>query len=216
MNNFVVSWSGGKDACHALYLYQKTGNNLVGLITSFDSDLQHSKGHYLNKEILQAQAECINTKFFPFAVIDDYRQAMQNKLQEINNQHSINNVALGDIDLEAHKTWFEETCEQVGIKVVEPLWLMDRITSVKNFINYGFKTIIIAIQEDKIPPSLLGKTLTLDLVQELIDAGIDPSAEGGEFHTLVYDGPIFNKPLNISIKNSVQEKYTTYLQLELN
>lgn len=215
MNNFVVSWSGGKDACHALYLYQKAGNNLIGLVTSFDFDLQHSKGHYLNKDILHTQAECINTKFFPFAVINDYRQSMQDTLNHINKNQPIEKVVLGDIDLEAHKIWFEETCEQVNLKVIEPLWLMDRVTSVKNFINYGFKTMIIAIQNDKVPKSILGKTLTLNLIKELIDAGIDPSAESGEFHTLVYDGPIFKIPLKITPTGSSQLNGSTFLKLGL-
>jgi uncharacterized protein (TIGR00290 family) len=101
----------------------------------------------------------------------------------------------GDIDLEPHLKWIEQVCSTAQIQPYEPLWRMDRPSVVREFLSLGFKARIIAVKQDVMDPSFLGRTLNTKVVSEMEKSGIDSSGEGGEFHTVVTDGPILSSSI---------------------
>ncbi|AMP20063.1 hypothetical protein AZF37_01730 [endosymbiont 'TC1' of Trimyema compressum] len=109
----------------------------------------------------------------------------------------------GDMDLEAHRQWQEMVCEKVGMDALMPLWLKGREANTRQFIDLCFKAIITSIKLDVVDKKYLGEVLTHNIVDRMKLEGIEPSGEGGEFHTAVIAGPLFKKPINITIEDKL-------------
>ncbi|HWR40951.1 MAG TPA: adenosine nucleotide hydrolase, partial [Patescibacteria group bacterium] len=108
-------------------------------------------------------------------------------------------VVFGDIDLEEHGLWEEKVCNNAGLKLSLPLWKNERRELVTEFISLGFKAIIVTINEKMLNPKFLGRVLSMSLLEELEQQGVDLCGENGEFHTAVLDGPIFQRPVTPKI-----------------
>lgn len=98
-----------------------------------------------------------------------------------------------------HRDWAENLCKESGFESKFPLWHQSRISLAREFVNAGFKAKIKIIDTSKLDKKYLGIDFTNELIDEFISIGIDPAGESGEFHTFVYDGPIFKKPLDIKL-----------------
>ena len=83
-----------------------------------------------------------------------------------------------------------------GLKAILPLWNENRLDLVKEFINLGYKAIVVCVNGTFLPQSFCGREFDLSFVSDL-PAGVDACGENGEFHTFVYDGPCFKKPIDI-------------------
>ena len=125
-------------------------------------------------------------------------------------------LVTGDLDMPQHGCWHDRVTQQVGLKLAMPLWLRPHREVVEEFINLGFRSVVVTVNlklgmkvED------LGKILTLEYIQELESRDIDPCGEGGEFHTTVIDGPIFNKAIPVRQCNIVYHEEYAFLPLEL-
>ncbi|MEI0493967.1 hypothetical protein R4J09_00905 [Brachyspira intermedia] len=98
-----------------------------------------------------------------------------------------------------HRDWAENLCKESGFELKFPLWHQSRISLAREFVNTGFKAKIKIIDTSKLDKKYLGLDFTNELIDEFISIGIDPAGESGEFHTFVYDGPIFKKPVDIKL-----------------
>lgn len=196
-HRFAASWSGGKDACMALYLLMQAGHHPEFLLTMMNQDGQSSRAHNLPKWLIEAQADAIGVpNFFKSSAKayykDNYLQAL-----EAMKVHEIDSISFGDIDLQIHRDWQEEQTAVVDVTPLFPLWLLDHRALVDHLIAVGFKSIIMAVNPQKAPETLLGKSLNAETIAELEIQGIDVCAEGGEFHTVMIDGPIFKQPVQL-------------------
>ena len=106
----------------------------------------------------------------------------------------------GDIYLQEYRDWIEKRCAEAGITALLPLWQINTAQLITDFLDAGFKAIIVSLKADIMDKKLLGRQLDSGLVNELRRRDIDPCGEAGEFHTFVYDGPGFQQ--TITIKNS--------------
>ena len=109
----------------------------------------------------------------------------------------------GDIDLEDHRTWEEQVCATAGLAAWLPLWQQPRLDLLSELIDLGFKATIISIKADLLDRSFLGRVIDRTVVQQLLAAGVDPSGEEGEYHTVVTDGPLFKTPVPIRLGEQV-------------
>jgi len=104
----------------------------------------------------------------------------------------------GDIDLEAHREWEEKVCAQVDIKPYLPLWLGDRRELMNEFIEAGFKAVVTVVNPTMMDPKWLGRQINQQFIEDLEkEPQIDLCGENGEYHTLVVDGPMFKKRIQI-------------------
>jgi len=194
---FFCSWSGGKDSCLAFYRAVKAGGIPCSLFTMLDETGQKSRSHALPKKLIQEQAKSIGTKaLFGSASWDQYEMEFLKSLVHF-GKSNIHHGVFGDIDLKEHLQWVQRVCKTVNITPHEPLWKSDRLALLDEFICAGFKTRIIVVNERKMDGRFLGRIIDRKLVAELQKAGIDPSGEEGEYHTVVIDGPIFKKPIKL-------------------
>lgn len=191
------SWSGGKDSCLALYYALQDGALPRCLFTMFSEDGERTRSHGLDHSVVRAQAEALS---LPLVVgrasWNDYESVFLKALRGFKKE-GVSGGVFGDIDLEPHRQWVERVCGEVSITPCLPLWKQGRHELLSAFVGLGFKATIIAVKEEVLSRSFLGRELDGKTVADLERAGIDPSGEEGEYHTVVTDGPIFSKPIFI-------------------
>jgi len=214
-NNFFCSWSGGKDSALSLYKAIQKDLKPKKLLNMMNEKGENSRSHNLPLSILKAQAESLNipltTKRSSW---DDYEEIFINTLKDFKKE-GIDKGVFGDIDLAEHREWEEKVCNKAGLEAVLPLWNQDREALLHEFIDLGFKTMIIVVNEDYLDKKYLGKILDKNLIKEFKEIGIDPSGENGEYHTVVIDGPIFDKKVKIEKKEILNNENYWFQSVEL-
>ncbi|MDC4532139.1 diphthine--ammonia ligase [Acinetobacter baumannii] len=211
----IVSFSGGKDSSLALYHAMQTGN-VIGLIVMLEEQGQRSRSHAMPLDIIRAQAQAIGLPvFMASSSWNDYENKFINLLNEA-KQKGAEVLVTGDLDMPEHGCWHDRVIQTVGLKLGMPLWLRPHREVVEEFIQLGFQSVVVTVNlklgmkvED------LGQVLSLEYIQELENRGIDPCGEGGEFHTTVIDGPIFNKAIPVRKLDIVYHEEYAFLPLEL-
>ncbi|MFW5787117.1 MAG: diphthine--ammonia ligase [Halanaerobiales bacterium] len=212
---FFCSWSGGKDSCLALYYALQNGGEARQLLTMLVNNGERSRSHGLDTKILKKQAKLLKIPLLTINTTwDNYEYNFIEILNEFKN-NEITHGVFGDIDLEEHREWIEKVCDKAGIKPHLPLWQMKREKLLTNFIELGFKTKIVAVKEEDLSADYLNKTLNKNILEEFKKENIDISGENGEYHTVVYDGPIFEKPLELSAGGQYRKKGVCFQNYKL-
>ncbi|KKN60953.1 hypothetical protein LCGC14_0526950 [marine sediment metagenome] len=199
MKKVLFSWSGGKDSALALYEIQKDpAYEVVALLTTVTEDYDRVSMHGFRTELLVAQAASLSLplkqiKISKDATNDDYENRMRESLTQFQND-GVLSVVFGDIFLEDLKKYREDKLAQVDMGAIFPLWKKDTKELANKFINTGFKALITCVDTNVLDARFTGRDYDTDLLNDL-PAGVDPCGENGEFHTFVYDGPIFKEPL---------------------
>ena len=202
MNNALVSWSGGKDSCFAAMKAKEQGFNLKLLLNVLNEEGEISRSHGIPISILQAQAKAANLTLHTFSSSwNEYEEKFIHALKHCKKSHGITHAIFGDIDLDEHKAWEEKVCSIAGLKAIFPLWKEDRKSLVLQMFDSGIEALIVSCNE-KMGSAFLGKTLNRNVIEELEVIGIDPCGEGGEFHTLVVNCPLFTRRFDISIQQT--------------
>jgi len=200
---FAVSYSGGKDGALALYRMIATGHTPVALVTTFNIEQKRSWFHGVQEDLLEAVSASLGIPFISCECTPDgYTKAFEAGLMKA-REMGAKACVFGDIDIEGHKQWDEEQCKNVGLDCILPLWKQNREALVLEMIDTGFRALIKIIQCDKLDESFLGKDLSAPLVERIGLAGADICGENGEYHTFVYDGPIFTHSIPFEIKGIV-------------
>jgi len=201
---FFCSWSGGKDSCLSLYYALKQGGIPKRLITMLIENGERSRSHGLSLNLLKKQSESLDIPLSTYATSwEDYETNFITVLKEI-KESGINIGVFGDIDIEDHKNWVKKVCNKTNMLEYLPLWKKLRRKTVKEFIDYGFKAIIVAVKDDKLlGKELLGRELDKNLIRILEKRGVDPAGENGEYHTLVTGGPIFTNDIEYKLEEKI-------------
>ena len=197
----LSSWSGGKDSCLACFRAMNNGYKIKALLNFISREHKRCCFHGIDAELLKLQARAIGIPLVQketTADMKEYEKEFKEAVAGIKiNDPSIDSMVFGDIYLDEHRGWVERVCGDIGIKAVEPLWNRPAEILVEEFINTGFKTIIVSCQADKFNEDFIGRELDSGLLAELVSKKICPCGENGEFHTFVIDGPIFKERIEI-------------------
>lgn len=214
MKKTYFNWSSGKDSALALYkMLQNKEHNLDLLVTTTNKNFDRVSMHGLRNELLFKQADSIgiklNTIEFPADVtMDLYSEIMKtsmNSLVEKKYTHAV----FGDIFLEDLKAYRDSKLAEVNIKGVYPLWKKDTKTLIKEFLDLGFKAITVCVNAKLLGKEFVGRIIDEKFINDLPE-NVDVCGENGEFHTFVYDGPIFNYPIDFSLGEKVLKTYTLH------
>lgn len=196
--HFFSSWSGGKDSCLALHRMIEAGHTCSSLFTMIDETGEHSRSHGLHPDALRAQAEAMGLPIIlTSATWDGYEVQFKANAAQFREQGIIHGV-FGDIDLEPHREWVERVCGESGLTAHQPLLQGVRRDLVREFVAKGFKAIIVVVDTNRMPVEFLGREIEEKLIGELETIGVDACGENGEFHTFVYDGPLFKRRVDFS------------------
>ena len=213
--NCFVSWSGGKDSCLALFRAMSQGYKPKMLFTMFSIENDVSSAHRLNEDIIKAQVNALDLEStIGRAKFEDYEAVFVKNLESFKSQ-DIQYGIFGDIDLDEHRKWEETVCEKAQMTAVLPLWQEDRKKLVKEFIDLGFKARIVVVNKTMMSPEFLGRDLSHELLEEIEKTGADVCGENGEYHTVVYDGPLFKTPLNLNFSKEVKDIEGKWAKIEV-
>ena len=212
---FIVSYSGGKDSTLALYHAMQVGK-AIGLIVMLEEQGLRSRSHAMSMEIIQAQANALGLPIITTSSSwNDYETEFLKLLADA-KQQGAEVLVTGDLDMPEHGCWHDRITQQAGLKLCMPLWQRPHREVIEEFIQLGFKTMIVTVNLDLgMKVDDLGKVLTLDYIQELENRGIDPCGEGGEFHSTVIDGPLFTAPIAVRKGDILYHENYAFLALEL-
>ena len=203
---FVLSYSGGKDCILAMYRKIKEGWTPVALLTTIKKSSPESWTHGLTFDLLEEVSKSLD---LPIIYVEceasEYEDRFEDKLR-IAKDMGAETVVYGDIDIERHRKWGVDRAKNSGVNYEFPLWQEDREKLVHEFIDSGFKALIKKVNLNYMSSDFLGKTLTKDLIEEIKATGSDACGENGEYHTFVYDGPIFKNKIDINIEDVKREK----------
>ena len=209
---FAASYSGGKDSTLAIYKAIQEGHAPVLLITTFNLDRSHSYSHGIDEIVLNRISASLGIPYILVKTRDaDYKENFENALvyaKSLGAQACV----FGDIDIEGHFDWCNERCGSAGLKHMVPLWGMDRKSVVYEFIDSGFIADISVVNTDYLSEDLLGRRLTKETAGQIAAKGVDICGENGEYHTFVYDGPMFKHPIEFVFgEKIIKDKYAFLL-----
>ena len=212
MKKAYLNWSSGKDAALALYKIQKEADIKVDcLLTSVSSEFNRVSMHGLRSSLLEKQAIAIGIPLQKVVLegtvsMEEYSAIMKRTTQELVNKGYTESV-FGDIFLEDLKEYRDKELAKVGLKGVYPLWKKDTTSLLKELIGAGFKAITVCVNAKLLDASFCGREIDANFFEDL-PANVDPCGENGEFHTFVYDGPIFKNPVLFKKGELVKKDYT--------
>ncbi|MCI0454754.1 MAG: diphthine--ammonia ligase [Candidatus Dadabacteria bacterium] len=195
----LFSWSGGKDSAMALYEIQKNKNyELSALLTTVTEDYDRVSMHGLRRVLLERQADSLGTpleKVFisKGASNEEYESRMKDALLRYKNA-GVQSVVFGDIFLQDLRTYREENLAKIGMKGVFPIWRRNTTELAHTFIDCGFKAVTICVDSNFLDKRFVGRVFDKQFLSELSPT-VDPCGENGEFHSFVYDGPIFREKI---------------------
>jgi len=203
----ILSWSSGKDSAMALYRARVSKQfEVVCLLTTLTDQFRRVSMHGVREELLDRQAEALGITLekvlipypCPNAV---YEEKMRNTLSRW-KEKGVTHVIFGDLFLEDIRKYREANLSQLDLTPVFPVWGTDTSSLAREMLKVGFRAILTCVDPKKIDGKFAGRQFDNSLLEDLPPT-VDPCGENGEFHTFVYDGPIFRESIPVEIGRSV-------------
>jgi diphthine-ammonia ligase len=207
-----TSWSGGKDCCLALNRALAKGLDVCYLANTVTADGKRSCSHGISASVILSQSRALGIPVVQQPTTGDNYRAEFVKMLRAFKQEGIEGGVFGDIDFNAHREWIDAVCAETGITPYLPLWLEDQHKLVEEFIDAGFTAVIVAVKAGLLSREMLGRRIDRDFLASL-GKDITPCGEAGEYHSLVIDGPIFKKRLEITIGQKVTRGDHHFLEI---
>ncbi|MEZ0290153.1 MAG: hypothetical protein ABWJ42_03570 [Sulfolobales archaeon] len=202
----LVSWSSGKDSALAFYMVKHVLKlDVRGFITTIDLSTNTVSGHGISLHILREQIRRIREPLYEIGLPKDlpptriYEEIMIRELSRLKELLKVEGVVFGDIHIEDMIEFKRKLLAKIDLEAVFPLISMSSAEVVNRFIDLGFKALVVAVDSSKLDRSYICRELNHDLVRSL-PRDVDIAGEYGEYHTLVFDGPIFEKPLELVVR----------------
>lgn len=211
MKKAIFCWSGGKDSAMALHRVQEQKEfEIVSLLTTVNKNFGRIVMHGVREELLDAQAASIGLPLKKIYISEGTNNEYENLMggaMESFGKEGVSHVIFGDIFLEDLRAYREKNLEKSGMKGVFPLWKEDTTNLIHEFIAMGFQTITCCVDEKHIGKEFAGKIIDKDFIAAL-PATTDPCGENGEFHTFVFNGPVFRNKIQFTKGEVVRKTYS--------
>ena len=213
----LFCWSGGKDSAMALHAVSQCPDfRVVALLTTVTETYDRISMHGVRRELLVQQAESIGlplreVRIPPQCVNPVYEARMEEALR-IHYAEGVRSVAFGDIFLEDLRAYREKNLARIGMTALFPIWKRNTRELIHSFHAARFRAIVACIDPKVLDRSFAGRELDESLFRDL-PAGVDPCGENGEFHTFVFDGPIFRNPIPVRAGEVVERDSFIYCDL---
>ncbi len=199
----LLSWSGGKDSALTLYELQKMGGyELAALVTTVTEGYDRISMHGVRTVLLEQQAESVGLPLEkiwipPGCTNLRYEAAMEELLTRY-KRNGVACVAFGDIFLEDLRAYRESNLAKIGCQGLFPIWKRDTRELARTFLDRGFAAVVVCVDPRVLDRSFAGRRIDEKFLREL-PPHVDPCGENGEFHSFVFDGPVFRKAIPFSV-----------------
>lgn len=207
----LMSWSGGKDSALALHhALRNPRYHVAHLLTSVNAHYQRVSMHGVRVELLEAQAQRIGLPLTQLTLPEmpsmvDYDHALRTTMTTLRQQGATHAI-YGDIFLEDLRAYREQQLARVPLHGVFPLWQRAGGDILREFLEEGFRAIIVCVNDRYLDASFCGRLLDRDFLRDL-PPGVDPCGENGEYHSFVFDAPYFSQPIAFAKGELVRRTY---------
>jgi uncharacterized protein (TIGR00290 family) len=203
-----MSWSGGKDSCVALReLRRSNAYGVAALVTTVTRDYERISMHGVRRVLLERQAASLGLPLHEvFISKDATNQEYEAKMEEafsVYRERGISRVAFGDLFLEDVRAYRDQFLARHDMRALYPVWGRDTNDLIREFIGLGFKAVVTCVDGKVLDSSFAGMMIDEDFLSAL-PTHVDPCGENGEFHTFVFDGPIFKVAVRLSVGEKVE------------
>ena len=204
-----MCWSGGKDSAMALQaVLRDPALHVEALVTTVTEGYERISMHGVRCALLEDQARAIGLPLeqvrIPMQASNEIYESRMRALLERYRDRGVRRVVFGDLFLQDIRAYREGQLAKVGMSGIFPLWLKDTRKLAHACIDDGWKLILVCVDPRQMDPAFCGREFDWPMVADL-PAQVDPCGENGEFHTFVYDGPIFQRPVALT-KGAVVER----------
>jgi uncharacterized protein (TIGR00290 family) len=197
--SLALSWSGGKDSALTLWTLEREARRRPSaLITTVTDVYDRVSMHGVRRSLLESQAASLRLPLvevpIPPACTNDVYDARMAQAFASAELAGVEAVAFGDLFLADIRAYREERLAAAGKSGLFPLWGRDTRELANAFVGAGFTAFLVCVDSSRLDPSFAGRSYDADLLARLPEE-VDPCGENGEFHTFVWDGPIFHAPI---------------------
>ena len=205
----LLSWSSGKDSAWCLHvLNQQADIEVVGLLTTFNETADRVAMHAVRKSLVEQQAEAVGLPLLPVWLPwpcpnEAYENAMESALREAGKQMDVKTVAFGDLFLEDIRAYREEQMASWGSDALFPIWKSATSELASRMIDAGLKAYLTCVDPSQCPAEFAGRLYDHQLLNDLPES-VDPCGENGEFHSFVFDGPMFNTAIDVKVGETIE------------
>ncbi len=213
--NAFVSWSGGKDSALACYLAMNGDRLAVKyLLTMLSETGTHSRSHHLSVDLLEAQAAAVGVPLVRRqATWQRYEEEFMAALAAFKEEDVLTGI-FGDIDVQEHREWVQRVCGECGVSPILPLWRRPRGLVIDEFVKCGFRAIVVAVKLECMGREWLGREIDGRFIEDMKRLPqVDLCGEEGEYHTFVYDGPIFNAPVEFTVGQTLEARTHAFIDV---
>lgn len=192
----ALMWSGGKDSYLAFTRAKKQGFQVSTLVNFYDRDSGRVRFHATRCELIEAQAFALGLRLHQHATKPEgYEAAFRAALAQLRDA-GYHGVVFGDIHLADVRAWFEERVRAAGLEHVEPLWGEPPAALLDEFVESGASAVVTCVELAKLPAAWLGRSIDEGFAADIARYPyVDPCGERGEYHSFVYAGPLFSRPV---------------------
>ena len=196
-----MNWSGGKDSALALYKAQQKGISIDALVTSVNISTDKVSMHGVRRNLLMEQTSSIGLPLDTIELpempgMEPYENAVRQKHRQMKTE-GFTHAIFGDIFLEDLRKYREELLAKDNLQCIFPIWRMDSREVLVEFIQAGFKAIVVCVNSQSLDKRFCGRLIDESFMADL-PLDIDPCGENGEYHSFVFDGPVFSKPISFT------------------
>jgi uncharacterized protein (TIGR00290 family) len=195
----LLSWSSGKDCAWALHLlHQQPDLEIVALLTTINAEFDRVAMHGTRSAVLEAQASAADLPLWKIPLPwpcsnEEYERRMAEACLRATRE-DIHAIAFGDLFLRDIRAYREKQLQNTGIEPLFPLWNIPTPDLARDMIAAGLRAKLVCVASRQLDPSFAGRDFDAALLRDL-PPSIDPCGENGEFHSCVYDGPMFSRPI---------------------
>jgi uncharacterized protein (TIGR00290 family) len=205
-----LNWSGGKDSAFCLYKALQQGINIEAVVTSMNHSTSRVSMHGVRRSLIEEQAASIQLPLYTIELPEQPgMEEYENEISSTNKllkQKGFTHAISGDLFLEDLKTYREKLYEKDKIDCLFPLWKMNTVNLLEEFIAIGFKAIIVCVNSSLLDKKFCGRIIDRDFINDL-PPNVDPCGENGEYHSFVFDVPIFSKTISFESGEIVFKEY---------
>jgi len=205
-----VAWSSGKDSAWALHLIRQSDEfEVTGLLTTVTEAFGRVSMHAVREELLEAQARAVGLPLYPVYIPspcpDDVYEAAMERVLKVAIAQGVTCMVFGDVSLADVRAYREAQLARADLVGCFPLWMQDSATLAREMIQSGLRAYLTCVDPRKLPQEFIGSAFDESFLARL-PSGVDPCGENGEFHTFVWDGPMFDHPIQVRPGETVERE----------
>ena len=200
MKKVLLAWSSGKDSAWTLHALHQQNIEVAALLTTLNEAADRVAMHGVRRELLERQAASAGVPLWqiplPWPCTNDEYEARMADACRRAVAEGFGTIAFGDLYLQDVRAYRERQLAGSGLTPIFPLWEMPTTLLARDMIAGGLRARLSCIDSRVLNPSFAGREFDRALLADLPESA-DPCGENGEFHSFVYDGPMFREPIAV-------------------